>query len=211
MGRKKGILGAQQAVPAHQDPWLSCRTSPILLSLCLPHQAPSTYPLSRHSRGASITTGTTHAILARVPRLPLPGKGTVSEGTVLYQEYTVLVLCGLGWKDRNGLKMRHRLKKRWLGSMQLPVGEWGPQHSCRIKELSSTGEPGASSARARDHNATQPRVPVAKTVLSLSWVVKAEHPKCWVLPQDPCGAGEPGAHHFLWKPQPYRASSHHRA
>lgn len=56
------------------------RTSPLLLSLCLPHQAPSTYPLSRHSRGASITPGTTHAILARVPRLPLPGKGTVVRG-----------------------------------------------------------------------------------------------------------------------------------
>lgn len=81
MGGKEGILGAQQAVPAHQDPQLSCRTSPIImLSQCLPHQGSSTYPLSRHSRGAGITPGTLHTILAWVPRVPLPGKGTVVRG-----------------------------------------------------------------------------------------------------------------------------------
>lgn len=100
MGGKEGILSAQQAVPAHQDPQLSCRTSPTMLSQCLPQQGPSTYPLSRHSRGASITLGTLCAIPAWVPRVPLPGKGTVVRGywcwTKPAPEYTVLVLCGLG-------------------------------------------------------------------------------------------------------------------
>lgn len=58
----------------------SCRTSPIVLSQHLPHQGPSTYPLSRHSRGAGIAPGALGAILARVPRVPLPGKGTAVRG-----------------------------------------------------------------------------------------------------------------------------------
>lgn len=86
------------------------------------------------------------------------------------------------------------------------------QCNCRRKAPSSTAELEASSATVGDDNAIQHKAqPVAKTVLSLSWVVKAECPECWVQPRDACGAGEPGAHQFLWKPQPYRASSHHRA
>lgn len=127
------------------------------------------------------------------PGSPCQGRAQWSEGTVLYQEYTVLVLCALGVGGEEWSQNEAQAEKDMAGLNAAPSGEWEPQRGCRRKEPSSTAEPGASSATARDHNATQPRVPVAKTVLSLSWVVKAEHPKCWVLPQDPCGAGEPGA------------------
>lgn len=99
MGGKEGILGAQQAVPAHQDPQPSCRASPIM-SQCLPHQGSSTYPLSR---GASITPGTLRTILAWVPRIPLPGRAQWSEGTVLDQACTRVDSAGAVW-FRGGMR-----------------------------------------------------------------------------------------------------------
>lgn len=80
MGGKEGVLGARPPAPAQQDPWLSGRTLPVLLSHCLPHQKPGTYPLSGQARGAGIATGALRAILTRIPRVPLPGKGRAVRG-----------------------------------------------------------------------------------------------------------------------------------
>lgn len=87
---------------------------------------------------------------------------------MLYQEYTVLELCALGVGGEEWSQNEAQDGKEVAGLNAAPSGEWGAQRGCRRKEPSSTAEPGASSATARDHNATQPRVPVAKTVLSLS-------------------------------------------
>lgn len=46
-----------------------------------PPCCPGTYPLSRHTRGASIAPGTLCTILTRVPRVPLPRKDTVVRGS----------------------------------------------------------------------------------------------------------------------------------
>lgn len=156
MGGKEGVLGARPLPPAHQNPGLSRRTSPVLLSRRLPHQRSSTYPLSGQARGAGIAPGTLRAVLARVPRVPLPGKGTVVRGycptatganacAEPVSGPTLSTSAYVAWfKGRVVAKVskyRHGLKKEVAGLNAAPG--W-PDSGCRRNAMSSAAEPGAS-------------------------------------------------------------------